>query len=116
LTLTESEFATRRDKIDVMLKEAGWDIKSKFHAILEIDTIQSDFKARSYKTYSDTRSNRPYQIESIKRIFEGIGKGKRKILFVQATGSGKTRVVIPFTDVLLRTRRAKRVLFLADRL
>jgi type I restriction enzyme R subunit len=50
--------------------------------------------------------DRPYQIESVKRVLEGIEKGKRKFLIVQATGTGKTRVAMALIDVLLRANRA----------
>jgi len=59
--------------------------------------------------------DRPYQVESVKRVLEGIEKGKRKFLLVQATGTGKTRVAMALIDVLLRSNRAQRILFLADR-
>ena len=59
--------------------------------------------------------DRPYQIEAVKRVLEGIDKGHRKFLIVQATGTGKTRVAMALIDVMLRAHRAERVLFLADR-
>ncbi len=58
---------------------------------------------------------RPYQIESIRRVTEAIEAAKRRFLLVMATGTGKTRTVISLMDVLLRARRAQRILFLADR-
>ena len=219
-----SEYRTRREKIDVLLRMTGWDVKDRSKVILEVDTKQSDFKSGNYKTVTETLKNpeekayadyllldsaglplavieakrtdkdyllgqkqvegyaddikrqtgkdvfvfmtngydhwfwnrpfdapravygfhdrsslerlrfqniskkdfsdvpisneiinRPYQIESVKRILEGINKGQRKFLIVQATGSGKTRVSMALIDVLLRANRAQRVLFLADR-
>lgn len=59
--------------------------------------------------------NRPYQIEAVKRVLEGIEKGKRKFLIVQATGTGKTRVAMAIINILLRSNRVQKVLFLADR-
>src|SRR3989304_7528529 len=50
----ETEYETRRDLIDVMLKKAGWDPKDITKVIQEVDTKQSDFKTRSYKTRSET--------------------------------------------------------------
>jgi len=219
-----NEFLTRKEKIDVQLKEEGWDAKDKSKVWLEIDTKQSDFKGRNYKVVSETITNdeeskyadyllldsngdplavieakrtskdpilgqkqaeqyaqdikkqtgkdvfiffsngyeiwfwnkpfdnprlamgyhsqedlerirfqnntkkkftevpikneiidRPYQIESVKRILEGIERGRRKFLIVQATGTGKTRVAMALIDVLLRSHRAQKILFLADR-
>lgn len=64
---------------------------------------------------------RTYQEKAIRAVchrFEDAehgGENHRKALLVMATGSGKTRVVIALSDVLMRANRVKRVLFLADR-
>lgn len=224
MTVAGTEFATRRNKIDVLLKEAGGDINNLSDIILEVNTVQSDFKSHLYRTVSDSKkdyknskfadyllldssgeplavieakktsldpilgekqaelyaqdiknqtgknifiyftngyeiwfwnkpysnprgvkgfhskdalerirfqniskkdfvdvpinkeiTDRPYQIESIKRILEGIEKTKRKFLIVQATGTGKTRVAMSLIDILIRSNRAQKILFLADR-
>mgnify|MGYP001581336466 CR=1 FL=1 len=89
-----------------------------FHSRDDLERIiyQNDNK----KSFSDVPIkkeiiDRPYQIEGVKRVLEGISRGKRKFLIVQATGTGKTRVAMALTDVLLRANRAQKVLFLADR-
>ncbi len=61
-------------------------------------------------------SNRPYQIEAIRSVFENLEKGHRKALLVMATGTGKTRTCVSMLDVLMRTNRVQRVLFLVDRI
>lgn len=221
-----TEYRTRRDKIDVLLRQAGWEVKDQTKVVVEVDTKQSDFRKRIYKTVRDTLRdpnidekayadyllldragsavgvieakktskdpilgqkqaegyaddikrqtgkdvfifltngdeiwfwNRPnegprmvkgfhalqalerlqyqnefakgfleipikkeivdrdYQIEAVKRTLEGIEKGNRKFLIVQATGTGKTRIAMALIDVLLRSNRAQKILFLADR-
>ncbi len=50
---SESERETR-DLIDVMLKKADWDPKDVSKVIQEVDTKQSDFEARIYKTRAET--------------------------------------------------------------
>ena len=219
-----SEFETRKKKIDVLLKEQGWNVKDRSKVWIEVDTKQSDFKTRKYKVVSETFKNekeskyvdyllldrkgdplavieakrttkdpiigqkqaeqyaddirkqtgkdvfiflsngyevwfwnrpfenprlvkgfhsqddlerirfqnhakknfsdvpikkkiidRPYQIEGAKRVLENIQRGKRKSLIVQATGTGKTRVAMGLIDVLLRSNRAQKILFLTDR-
>jgi len=91
---------------------------SGFHDRNSLERIR--FQNYSKKYFQDVPIkkeivDRPYQIESVKRVLEGIGKGKRKFLIVQATGTGKTRVSMALIDVLLRANRAQKILFLADR-
>jgi type I restriction enzyme R subunit len=59
--------------------------------------------------------NRHYQVHAIRAIGDSLEKGRRKVLLVQATGTGKTRTAIALTDLLLRCNWIKRILFLADR-
>lgn len=58
---------------------------------------------------------RSYQVTAIKSVLKKFQDQRRKALIVQATGTGKTRVAIALTDILLNARWAKRVLFLCDR-
>ena len=61
-------------------------------------------------------TNRPYQKEAVMAVCDSVMKRQRKMLIVQATGSGKTRVSISIVDVLRRHNYVKNVLFLADRI
>ena len=58
---------------------------------------------------------RYYQQRAIRAIGESFEAGRRKVLLVMATGTGKTRTVIALADLLIRCQWVKRVLFLADR-
>ncbi len=60
-------------------------------------------------------AGRTYQIETITRVAERYSANHRKALVVQATGTGKTRVAIATTKLMLETGWAKRILFLCDR-
>lgn len=63
----------------------------------------------------DEITNRPYQKEAVTAVCDAIMNKHRKMLIVQATGSGKTRVSISIVDVLRRHNYVKNILFLADR-
>ena len=65
---------------------------------------------------SEIIGDRLYQIEAIQRVCERFSDHHRKALIVQATGTGKTRVAIALTDILVRANWCIRVLFLCDRL
>lgn len=64
---------------------------------------------------------RTYQERAIRAVChryedgEHGGENQRKALLVMATRSGKTRVAIALSDVLMNANYAKRILFLADR-
>lgn len=60
-------------------------------------------------------TNRPYQKEAVITACEEIENHHRKLLIVQDTGTGKTRVSISLVDVLLKHNYVKNILFLADR-
>lgn len=72
-------------------------------------------KPIAHVTIDPAITNRLYQIEAIRRVSERFTANHRKALIVQATGTGKTRVAISLTDVLMRAGWVKRVLFLCDR-
>ena len=72
-------------------------------------------KPLAHITIDPAITDRLYQIEAIRRVSERFTANFRKALIVQATGTGKTRVAISLTDVLMRAGWVKRVLFLCDR-
>jgi len=60
-------------------------------------------------------AGRYYQINAIQSAKEALDAHKRDLLFIMATGSGKTRTAAALVDVLTKTNKVKRILFLADR-
>ncbi|HPD75390.1 MAG TPA: DEAD/DEAH box helicase family protein, partial [Methanoregulaceae archaeon] len=58
---------------------------------------------------------RPYQVESNTAIEEAIDARKQRMLIAMATGTGKTRLMVNECYRLLKTKVAKRILFLVDR-
>ncbi len=67
--------------------------------------------------YSDGSNKTPryYQEIAINRTVEAVAKGQKRIITVMATGTGKTLVAGQIIWRLWKSRRAKRILFLADR-
>lgn len=60
-------------------------------------------------------AGRLYQLETIARVSERFTNKYRQSLIVQATGTGKTRVAIALSKLMIDARWVKRVLFLCDR-
>lgn len=59
---------------------------------------------------------RPYQLNAILRLQEAVSEGKDRFLFEMATGTGKTLTSAAVIRLFLRTKNARKVLFLVDRL
>ena len=69
----------------------------------------------SQATIASDIAGRYYQQRAIRAIAESFEKGRRKVLLVKATGTGKTRTAIALSELLIRCNWVKRILFLADR-
>ncbi|MGD0158663.1 MAG: DEAD/DEAH box helicase family protein [Candidatus Bathyarchaeia archaeon] len=65
--------------------------------------------------YTGFKKPRYYQEVAINRTVEAISKGKNRILLVMATGTGKTYVASQVIYKLWKSKKKKRILFLADR-
>ncbi len=59
---------------------------------------------------------RLYQLKAITELQDAVRKGKDRFLFEMATGTGKTLTAAAVIRLFLRTKNARRVLFLVDRL
>lgn len=81
--------------------EAGWKNEAERPAFIEQNKL---------------RFLRDYQKRAIERVQEEAKKGATRFLFEMATGTGKTLTSAALIKLFLKTRNAKRVLFLVDRL
>ncbi len=89
-----------------------------FHTASELELIKFRKDARkdiSDPIINDNITNRDYQKNAIKKVCEVFTDNRRKSLLVMATGTGKTRVAISLSEVLLKNHWVKNILFLADR-
>lgn len=63
----------------------------------------------------ERKTPRYYQINAVNNVLEAIAKGQNRILLVMATGTGKTFTASQIAYRLLNAKKAKRILYLADR-
>jgi type I restriction enzyme R subunit len=59
--------------------------------------------------------DRPRSVQIVRKLSEHFSDGHRKALIHMATGTGKTRVAMAITKVLIDSNLVRNVLFLADR-
>jgi type I restriction enzyme R subunit len=71
-----------------------------------------------YYPYNTTTGLLPryYQDVAVRRALKAIGDGRKRLLLALATGTGKTYIASQIAWKLYQTKRANRVLFLADRI
>lgn len=89
-----------------------WDKYKKFKGITEdIENIITT----DYYYEEGYKKPRYYQTIAINRTTEEIAKSKNRVLLVMATGTGKTYVAFQIIWRLWKAKKAKRILYLADR-
>ncbi|WP_221913020.1 EcoAI/FtnUII family type I restriction enzme subunit R [Streptococcus halichoeri] len=98
------DFPTREELFERLKAEKG--LTSE---IVEAITIPYYTDAFSSKT------PRYYQQIAINRTVEAVARGQKRVMFVMATGTGKTFMAFQIIHRLRKAGLAKRVLFLADR-
>ncbi|MFB4165330.1 EcoAI/FtnUII family type I restriction enzme subunit R [Alteribacillus sp. JSM 102045] len=74
-------------------------------------------KVFTYDYYVDGSGKEPryYQRVAINRTVEAVAKGQDRLLLVMATGTGKTYTAFQIIWRLWKSKKKKRILFLADR-
>lgn len=80
--------------------------------------IEGEAEAIVETPYFDDGSGkmpRYYQTIAINRTIEAVAKGQNRILLVMATGTGKTYTAFQIIWRLWKSKKKKRILFLADR-
>ena len=70
---------------------------------------------QDYYEYSSGKSPRYYQLQAINKTVEAVAAGENRVLLVMATGTGKTYTAFQIIWRLWKAKKAKRILFLADR-
>lgn len=80
-----------------------------------ITNEQEEIITESYFFAKGDKQPRYYQRNAINRTIEAIAKGQDRILLVMATGTGKTYTTFQIIYRLWKSRRKKKILFLADR-
>lgn len=92
---------------------AGWYSPEGVRALLSYDHEAAHAKLSAEPVAS--LGLRSYQNEAITAVERALSEGRRHCLLAMATGTGKTRTALGLIYRLLKTRRARRVLFLVDR-
>jgi len=90
-----------------------------FPSVVDLERIQflrNNSKTLSSELINNSIAGRPYQIQAIRSVLEGVEKKHRKFLLVMATGTGKTRTCMGILDILMRSNWTQKILFLVDRI
>lgn len=92
---------------------------SHFHTASALSEMLSSSSADHYEWFAKNPNEHPklrdYQCKANTAVEEAIAKGKRQMLVAMATGTGKTFTTVNQAYRLLKSRTARRILFLVDR-
>jgi type I restriction enzyme R subunit len=89
-----------------------WD---RFRAWKGLTADEEKIVLQDYFDDGSGKSPRYYQCNAVNAAIEAIAKGQDRILLVMATGTGKTYTAFQIIWRLWKSKRKKRILFLADR-
>jgi type I restriction enzyme, R subunit len=78
------------------------------------DTEKSALNTRYHYNYGD-KEPRYYQINAINNTIRAVANGQKHIMFVMATGTGKTYTAFQIIWRMIQSKMAKKVLYLVDR-
>ena len=87
----------------------------RYRAWKKIPKEAEDIVLWNYHTTTGGRDPRYYQVLAINRTLEEVALGKKRLLLVMATGTGKTYTAFQIIWRLWKSGKAKRILYLADR-
>lgn len=80
-----------------------------------INEEQEKIITEPYYFFDINKTPRYYQRVAINKAVEAISKGKKRLLLVMATGTGKTFTAFQIIHRLHKTKLCKKILYLADR-
>lgn len=112
-TATDETIETELSLNDFPSPDELWEKYKIFKGITTDE--QALVAAQDYFPDNKGRSPRYYQQIAINRTVEAIAKEQNRILLVMATGTGKTYTAFQIIYRLWKSRKKKRILFLADR-
>jgi len=87
----------------------------KYLKYKSLNNDQEEIITQDYYADGSGKSPRYYQQIAINKTVEAIAKGQNRLLLVMATGTGKTYTAFQIIWRLWKSRKKKRILFLADR-
>ena len=92
------------------------DLWTKFKKYKQIENTEVEaVYTQNYHKELNGKEPRYYQRVAINRTVEAIAKGQDRVLLVMATGTGKTYTAFQIIWRLWKSKKKKRILFLADR-
>ena len=91
------------------------ELRTKFNAFKAYTPEQLTYLDQDYYDDGSDKTPRYYQLQAVNKSLEAISRGEKRILLVMATGVGKTYTAFQIAWRLWKGKKAKRILFLADR-
>ena len=91
------------------------ELRAKFNAYKSYTPEHLTYLDQDYHDDGTDKAPRYYQLQAVNKTIEAIAQGQKRVLLVMATGVGKTYTAFQIAWRLWKAKKAKHILFLADR-
>lgn len=91
------------------------DLLNRLYEAKHYTAAQSNIVEQPYYWDETTHEPRYYQRIAVNRTIDAVARGKKRLLLVMATGTGKTYTAFQIIHRLVKSKAKKKVLYLADR-
>ncbi|MFM2017341.1 MAG: hypothetical protein RL007_997 [Bacteroidota bacterium] len=110
------EFTPEPDKLISEIVNDDYVVLTQLPNYKEFPEFKDETKRKDLIFNFKLRFLRYYQVAAIQAVQQAVRDGKKRFLLEMATGTGKTLTAAALIKLFYKTRNARRVLFLVDRL
>ena len=113
---SQKEFSPDVSRLTSLEIKEDFIVQTQYPQYINDPSYQNNETKRDFIRDKGLRFLRKYQIDAVKAIQKACSEGKNRFLLEMATGTGKTLVSAAIIKLYLKSKNARRVLFLVDRL
>ncbi|MCL4377471.1 MAG: DEAD/DEAH box helicase family protein [Actinobacteria bacterium] len=113
---SQKEFSPNIDKLINLEINEDFIVKTQYPQYISDPSYLNSQTRDDFISDKGLRFLRQYQLAAVKAVQKTCSEGKNRFLLEMATGTGKTLVSAAIIKLYLKSKNARRVLFLVDRL
>ena len=113
---SQKEFSPDASRLISLEIKEDFIVQTQYPQYINDPSYQNNETKQDFIRDKGLRFLRKYQLDAVKTIQKACYEGKNRFLLEMATGTGKTLISAAIIKLYLKSKNARRVLFLVDRL